>query len=132
MARRKADGVSQSDFIRELLNANQDVKHRVVADAWKVAGYPGEIKSSLFYLVKNKMGLAPAKRGRPGRPRKPIVAAPSAPSVTNPAAGADAASIYREIESKLDGLVRRAMDLRDHSLAEKLLAARRRASIKLV
>jgi hypothetical protein len=51
MARRKADGVSQSDFIREQLNANRDVKHRVVADAWKGAGYPGEIKSSLFYHV---------------------------------------------------------------------------------
>jgi hypothetical protein len=131
MARRKADGVRQSDFIRELLTANRDVKHRVVADAWKVAGYPGEIKSSLFYLVKNKMGLAPGKRGRPGRPRKPI-AAPSASSVTESPVGTDTAASYREIESRLDELIHQAMGIKDLALAEKLLAARRRASIQLV
>jgi hypothetical protein len=109
-------------------NANQDVKHRVVAGAWKAAGYPGEIKSSLFYLVKNKMGLAPGKRGRPRK----TTAAPNAPDAKVGAGLSEAASIYREIESELDGLVRRAIEVKDHSLVEKLLAARRRASIKLV
>jgi hypothetical protein len=130
MARRKADGVSQSDFIREQLNANHDVKHRVVADAWKAAGYPGEIKSSLFYLVKNKMGLAKGtvKRGRPRKSSEAPIAAPAASGADRN----DAASAYRAIESELDGLVRHALELKDHSLAEKLLAARRRASIELV
>jgi hypothetical protein len=39
---------------------------------------------------------------------------------------------YGHIESKLDELIHNAMTIRHLPLAEKLLAARRRASIRLV
>jgi hypothetical protein len=129
---KKVDGISQSGFIREHLNADRDVKYRVVADAWKTAGNPGEIKSSLFYLVKNKMGLAKGKPAKKlGRPRKATGAVASVVASPAPIEN-DAAVTYREIEGTLDTLVHQAMELRNLQLAESLLAARRRASIQLV
>jgi hypothetical protein len=129
---KRVEGVSQSSFIREKLNADRDVKYRVVADAWKSAGHPGEIKSSLFYLVKNKMGLAGgARRGRPGRkPKAASASAAHAPSTS--ASGGETSATYREIEETLDSLIRQANELRNSQLAEDLRAARRQASIQLV
>jgi hypothetical protein len=129
---RSSNGVNQSAFIREKLSANPGIKYRDVADAWKEAKLPGEIKSSLFYLVKNKMGsaktAAPKRRGRPPKNRSASISTAAAPS----ASAGDAAEIYREIEHKLDVLIHRAMLLHNLQLAENLLVARRRASIHLV
>jgi hypothetical protein len=129
MAKRAA-GISQSSFIREKLSADRSIKYRDVADAWKEAGHPGAIKSSLFYLVKNKMGLSTgARKGRPGR--KPGARAAS-PTPSASANGGEAAEAYREIEATLDTLIRQASELRNAQLAEELRAARRQASKQLV
>jgi hypothetical protein len=129
MARKSAGGVSQSSFIRDKLNANAGVKAAQVASAWKEAGHPGEIKSSLFYLVKNKMGLSKPRTAGRRRAAPAPAAVAAAPHASRES---ESTATYLEIEHTLDSLIHQADQLRNASLAEDLRNARRRVSIKLV
>lgn len=123
----KKDGPNKSAFIRDLLTKNPKITVKEVAAAWVGGGNKDELNPTLYYQVKKSMGIkSKGRRGRgPGRPPKSATAAIAD-------AGSSKSDGYIAIESALDRLIRDAESLRDNSLVEKLRAARRQVSAKLV
>lgn len=131
-AKKRADGPNRSAFIRDKLNEDPNTKLEAITEAWVNEGNEGEITPTLYYQIRKQMGLSNRrrkKRGRPagtaGRPRRR-----AAETTAVAASGGD--NVYDEIESTLDELIRRALELGDRKLSDDLRMARRRASAKLV
>ncbi|HVJ80253.1 MAG TPA: hypothetical protein VNC50_04210 [Planctomycetia bacterium] len=131
MAKKAAGKPNMSEFIRLALKANPKASAKEVIQGWKDAGNSGELKNSLFYLVKNKAGYSKPRGGkkRRGRPvgSKNVVAA--APKAAGPR---KASSVYLAMEQTLDGLVQQADGLGETELASAFRSARRTVSAKLV
>lgn len=119
MARSAKSGPNKSQFIRDMLGSNKNVKHKEVAEAWKKAGNSDEIKSTLYYLVKSKLK---GKRGRK------LGAAHT--TAESPVGEKDA--VLLEMERMLDKLIAMSASARESKLAEDLRIARRRVSAMLV
>lgn len=106
---------SRSQFIRDKLAENRRVKYQEVAAAWAATGHPGEIKSTLFYLVKSK--------SKKGKGRRAVDSADE----TSPRE-----MILASMEKTLDRLMADAISLKDAKLMDELRIARRRVSAMLV
>lgn len=120
---RKAGGPNKSAFIRDILLADPKASAKDVQAKWVDAGNKDGLNPTLFYLMKNKLGLS-KPRGGGRRGRRPAAAA--APTGGEPNGG------YLEIERALDRLISQAEGLSDRKLAEDLRQARRRASMALI
>lgn len=119
MARGVKEGPNRSEFIRNQLKANKKVKHKEVVEAWKKAGHDGEIKATLYYLVKSKM------KGKRGPKREDA-------SSQEPADANSKDTVLLDMEKQLDKLIVAASLMRDSKLADDLRIARRRVSALLV
>lgn len=118
---------NKSQFIRDLLRDNARTKPADASAAWASAGHGGEIKPTLFYIVRGRMKKRRRKGGRRAK-AKGVVAAPQAPVV----AATDTAKSYLSLERAIEGLVGQAEGIKDARLVEALRNARRMASAKLI
>jgi hypothetical protein len=132
MAKKSAGKPNMSDFIRAALKANSKASAKEVIQGWKDAGNPGELKASLFYLVKNKAGYSTPRGGKKRRGRPPGAAKATGAAAPKAAAPRRSTSVYLEMEQALDALVQLAENVGDSGLAAALRTARRSVSAQLV
>ena len=131
MAKKAAGKPNMSEFIRLALKANPKASAKEVIQGWKDAGNSGELKNSLFYLVKNKAGYSKPRGGkkRRGRPVGSKNVAAAAPKAATPR---KSTNVYLEMEQALDALVQLAEGIGNVDLAASLRTARRSVSAQLV
>lgn len=124
--KKRGDGPTRSDFIRDQLKANPNVSAKDVQDAWAKAGHKPALKTTLFYLIKGKLGLSKRRKGKGRRGRRRAEAAVVAQAAASPNGS------YLDIERALDKLIHQADEIGDRKLADALRQARRRASTALI
>jgi hypothetical protein len=124
--RRRRGGPNQSAFIRELFGKNPDLKLGDANKAWTEAGNSGEIGTSLFYVIKRKLGLTRSTKSGKRRGRPPGSGAKGVVSAGRRASG------YEAIEDALDEVIQKLREFGDLELVDELRTARRKIGAKLV
>lgn len=133
--KRSTGDVNRSEFIRKILEENENATADEVIEAWKATGSTEELSKTLYYQARRKLGLAKTRGGRKRRKVKAAKVATAAAARRTSAPmeaknGSDSA--YLSIEKQIDNLVNQADALGDGQLAAALRQARRHASSKLL
>lgn len=130
--RKRSAGTNKSEFIRNVLEKNPEASAKDVQTAWTEAGETEELNPTLYYQIRQKLGLSRGRgRRRGGRKRKAEAGATpvAARAVT---ANGSSNDDYLALESQIDKLVAQAEAIGDSKLASDLRQARRRVSAKLL
>lgn len=139
---RSTDGSNKSKFIREMMEADNNVEFAAIEAAYREAGNTDELNRTLYYQQRKKMGLSTPRKGKgrgkgrpkgkPGRKPAAMVAAGAAPEaaatpVVRRGAGRPPRSTsgYHAIEAGLDDLIHHAIPLNNQTLLNHLRDARR-------
>lgn len=124
MAKKRSNGVNQSQFMRELLASNPNAVPADAKKAWSAAGNKGMLTGSLYYIIKKKLGLTSPSARKRGRP---VVHKSHSGSL----APAVSAKGYEEVEHKIDEVVHLLWELGDHDLAGEFRTVRRKVAARL-
>jgi hypothetical protein len=138
---------NKSTFLEDWLKNHPESKESEVAEAWKSAGNAGTISPSLFYKIKNDLGLRVRRRrgsvkrtkhakhvGTLGRGRgRPKMRAETAAVVVHHAEPTHRGSSARtlvELERELDHLIFQLMNVGGLDEVETLLRQARRILVR--